>query len=210
MTGRFVGALDTNSIAKSPRPLLSILTCFLICSQRSFLAHFDRSNDKVMFGAAGCWCDVVTFSRVLEIRSKMYRYDHNQELSHKSAAQLISTMLYNRRFFPYYIDTIVAGLDENGKGWVYHYDPVGNYEPLRYSCSGSGSALIMPFLDNQVGKKNMENVTPGDLELDEALMVVKDALTSASEREITCGDDAHICIITKDGIREEKMEMRRD
>ena len=142
----------------------------------------------------------------------MYRYDHNQELALRSAAQLVSTMLYNRRFFPYYIFPIIAGLDEDGQGFCYHYDSIGNCEPLIYTCSGSGSTLIMPFLDNQVGKKNMENLSPEDLKLslDEALKIVKDSFTSAAEREITCGDEAHICIITKDGIREERFELRKD
>lgn len=142
----------------------------------------------------------------------MYRYDHNQELSLKATAQLISTMLYNRRFFPYYIDTVVAGLDEDGKGYAFHFDPVGNFEPLSYAAGGSSSPLILSFLDNQVGKKNMENLAPEDLKisLDDALKIIKDAFTSAAEREITCGDAVHICIITKDGIRDDRVEMRKD
>lgn len=165
-----------------------------------------------MLGSTGCWCDVLAFSRLLEIRTKMYKYDHNQDLSYSSTAQLVSTMLYNRRFFPYYITNIVAGIDENGKGYVFGYDPVGNYESFDYQSAGSALALIQPFLDNQVGKKNLENLTKQDfkISLDEALKITKDAFTSGAEREITCGDGVHICIITKDGIREEKMPMRKD
>lgn len=142
----------------------------------------------------------------------MYRYDHNQEMSCASVVQLTSTMLYNRRFFPYYISNIVAGLDENGKGHVYSYDPVGNFEDCGYRSAGSAVELIQPFLDNQVGKKNIENLGEQDLKLslDEALKITKDGLTSATEREIACGDAIHLCIITKDGIKEEKIELRKD
>jgi hypothetical protein len=37
-----------------------------------------------------------------------------------------------------------------GKGCVFTYDAVGSYERVGYSSQGSGSTLIMPFLDNQL------------------------------------------------------------
>ena len=38
----------------------------------------------------------------------------------------------------------------SGKGCVFTYDAVGSYEKVGYSSQGSGSTLIMPFLDNQL------------------------------------------------------------
>lgn len=45
---------------------------------------------------------------------------------------------------------ILAGIDRDGTGAVYSYDPVGSYE--RESCRAAGSAqsLIQPFFDMQV------------------------------------------------------------
>ena len=37
-----------------------------------------------------------------------------------------------------------------GKGCVFTYDAIGSYERTGYSCQGSGQALIMPVLDNQL------------------------------------------------------------
>lgn len=44
----------------------------------------------------------------------------------------------------------VGGIDRDGTGAVYSFDPVGSYE--RESCRAAGSAqsLIQPFLDQQV------------------------------------------------------------
>ena len=44
-------------------------------------------------------------------------------------------------------------LDSNllaGKGAIYSFDPVGSYEREKYRAEGSSSAMLQPFLDNQV------------------------------------------------------------
>lgn len=166
----------------------------------------------MILGTNGCWCDCVSFARNLEIRAKMYKYDHNKELSGRSTAQLVSNMLFNRRFFPYYVGNIVAWLDENNQGHVADYDPVGNFEDSKCSCTGSATELIQPILDNQVDKSNIANLTEDEkkVSLEEALTLVKDAFNSAAEVEISCGDGVHCMILTKDGIKEERWPLRSD
>ena len=80
----------------------------------------------------------------------MYDHEHHKSMSTRAVAQLVSTMLYHRRFFPYYVSNIVTGVDEDGKGFCYSYDPVGSMESLKYIASGSANALLQPLLDNQV------------------------------------------------------------
>ena len=47
-----------------------------------------------------------------------------------------------------------AGIKDDGKGAIYHYDPVGSMEELTHSAGGAAVCLVQPFLDNQVGKNN--------------------------------------------------------
>lgn len=63
---------------------------------------------------------------------------------------MLSTMLYYKRFFPYYTWNLLAGLDAEGKGAIYSYDPVGSYERETYRAEGSSASLLQSFLDNQV------------------------------------------------------------
>ena len=63
---------------------------------------------------------------------------------------MLSNVLYSKRFFPYSVSNVLAGLDEDGEGWVYSYDPVGCVEKLKNSSGGAGVAIIQPLLDNQV------------------------------------------------------------
>jgi len=71
-----------------------------------------------------------------------------------SVARMTQTLLYGKRFFPYYVYTIIGGLDAEGKGAVYSFDPVGSYEREQCRAGGAAASLIMPFLDNQVKLQN--------------------------------------------------------
>ena len=148
--------------------------------------------------------------------------------------QLLSNTLYYKRFFPYYAFNICAGLDTEGaaalvrplfaqqltcspaagKGCVYTYDAIGSYERTGYSCQGSGQALIMPVLDNQLKAVSpllhppRSSATP--LTEAEALDLVKDCFASAGERDIFTGDSVDICIINAAGIRHETLQLKLD
>ncbi len=96
------------------------------------------------------YADSVALAKYLQRRVMWYKFDHNKNISPKSIAAMLHVTLYQRRFFPYYVFNIVGGLDENGKGVVYAYDPVGSYELVDYKSYGSAAKLVQPFLDSQV------------------------------------------------------------
>jgi 20S proteasome subunit beta 6 len=43
-----------------------------------------------------------------------YRHAHAKDMPIRSIARLIQTMLYARRFFPYYVYNILGGIEEDG------------------------------------------------------------------------------------------------
>jgi len=165
---------------------------------------------QTILGSTGCWCDVLTFTRILEARLKMYKYEHNRTLSTAASVQLVQNMLYFRRFFPYYISNVVAGLDADGNGAVYSYDPIGHCSKSTYHAGGSSTSLIQPLLDNQIGLKNIENAERKELSKDDALKIVKDAFISAAERDIYCGDGIQIKIVTAAGVDTQTFDLRKD
>ncbi|KAF7281169.1 proteasome beta6 subunit [Rhynchophorus ferrugineus] len=170
---------------------------------------FQLSPTTVL-GCSGCWCDTLTLTRILNSRMQMYQQEHNKIMSTEACAQMLSTMLYYKRFFPYYISNVLVGLDNNGKGCVYSYDPIGHCEKATYRAGGSAGALLQPLLDNQIGQKNMLNVKQESVSQEKALSIIKDVFISAAERDIYTGDSIQIKIITKEGIKEEKFELRKD
>ncbi|XP_066467483.1 proteasome subunit beta type-1 [Tiliqua scincoides] len=169
-----------------------------------------KLTDKTVIGCSGFHGDCLTLTKIIEARLKMYKHSNNKAMSSGAIAAMLSTILYSRRFFPYYVYNIIGGLDEEGKGAVYSFDPVGSYQRDTFKAGGSASAMLQPLLDNQVGLKNMQHVDHVALSLEKALQLVKDVFISAAERDVYTGDALKICVITKDGIKEETFPLRRD
>lgn len=97
---------------------------------------------------------------------------------------------------------------------MYTYDAIGSYERTNYSCQGSGQALIMPVLDNQLKTSSpllhppQSSATP--LSEADAVDLVKDCFATAGERDIYTGDSVRICIINAQGVRWEAMPLKLD
>lgn len=167
-------------------------------------------TSKAVLATCGNWCDSDTLTSILKTRVKQYADTHeNREISLNALAQLMSTMMYGRRFFPYYVSNILAGIYE-GKGYVYSYDPIGHCERHTYRAGGSSSALLQPILDNQVGLKNMELKPNVPLTVERAVDLVTDAFVSAAERDIYTGDAVLISIVTEKGVEQRKVPLRKD
>mmetsp|Transcript_19233 Transcript_19233/g.40203 ORF Transcript_19233/g.40203 Transcript_19233/m.40203 type:complete len:267 (-) Transcript_19233:56-856(-) len=157
----------------------------------------------------GCYTDVATLHKLMGIRAEMYEHKHESKMTSTAVAQLLSTTLYGRRFFPFYAFNVVGGLDKDGRGAVFTYDAIGSYERVKYAAQGSGQKLIIPLLDNIVGHKNRTDDVP-ELTLEETIELMKDAFVTAGEREITVGDTLELFIITKDGTRVERFDLKKD
>lgn len=163
-----------------------------------------------MILTSGMLADQITLHKMLLTKIKMYEADMHRTPSIESIAQMLSTTLYYKRFFPYYTFNLLAGVDREGKGAVYGYDAIGSFERLDQGAQGSGRSLVQSILDNQVSKNNQLIVSPGEPTAEELKTLCKDAISSACERDIYTGDSATICIISAAGVSFEKMPLRMD
>lgn len=164
---------------------------------------------KTVLASSGCKTDVDQLRSVLDIKMKIYQHNHKKSMSITSVAQMLSTTLYSKRFFPYYAFNIMAGIDSEGKGAVYSYDAIGSFERTQYTGTGSGQAFVVPLLDNVIGNNNRTTDKP-NLSKEEVVEILKDAYVSATERDIYTGDKLEIMVITKDGIEKIYFELKKD
>ncbi|KAI9814113.1 MAG: Proteasome subunit beta type-6 [Thelocarpon impressellum] len=181
----------------------------------------DDAGASMVLSVVGFAADGQALKERLDAVVKMYRYQHGRPMSVKACAQRLSTILYGKRFFPYYVHAILGGLDEDGVGALYSYDPVGSYEREQCRAAGAAASLIMPFLDNQVNYKNqyvpgsgeghdLQPRAPEPLPRAEVERIVRDAFTSAVERHIEVGDGLQMMVVTKAGVEEIYSPLKRD
>lgn len=160
-----------------------------------------RLNDKATLATNGFAADAEALVSRIRQRLELYRHAHGRSMPLHSIARMTSTILYGKRFFPYYVYNILGGLDEEGKGAVYSFDPVGSYEREFCRAAGAAQSLIQPFFDNQIMFKNQTSTpehkvpTPGQMTLPEVLNVVIDSFTSATERHIEVGDGLEVFVV---------------
>ena len=175
-----------------------------------FTCGVSFRTDHCVILTSGMLADQITLHKVLLTKIKMYESDMHKTPSIEAIAQMLSTTLYYKRFFPYYTFNLLAGVDSNGVGAVYGYDAIGSFERLSQGAQGTGRSLVQSILDNQVSRNNQLIRPTEDMREEELITLCKDAISSACERDIYTGDSATICVISSEGVRFEKMELRKD
>jgi proteasome beta subunit len=155
-----------------------------------------KLTDTIGAACAGLVSDMQVLIREVEAYANLFQLDTNRPLAVKSAAKLMSNLLFNRRMFPLITQTVVGGTDDEGAS-LYVLDVLGSVIPDKYTAVGSGSEIALGVLE-QGFKEN--------LALKEAKDLVTRAIKSAISRDVMSGDGVDFLIITKEGINEESMK----
>ncbi|KAF9464195.1 nucleophile aminohydrolase [Collybia nuda] len=171
--------------------------------QTRYAPKVFRLTDKAVLAVNGFAADGNMFVKKVRQRLEWYRHAHAKDMPLRAIARLIQTMLYARRFFPYYVYNILGGIEDDGTGAVYSFDPVGSYEREACRAAGAAQSLVQPFLDNQIYFKN-QTPAPGTshpvhLPLSTVLSLVIDSFTSATERHIEVGDGLEMYVVLAKG-----------
>ena len=71
-------------------------------------------TSKCVLACTGMQADFCNLFKVLKNRVEVYKQDHGREMHIGSIAQMLSIILYQKRFFPYFAETVLAGVDQDG------------------------------------------------------------------------------------------------
>jgi proteasome beta subunit len=147
---------------------------------------------------AGGVADAQNLVDIMRYNANIYRLTNKELMPVKSAARLCSNVLFNQRYYPYYVQIILAGYDESG-GNIYNIDLFGSMTSEKFISTGSGSPVAYGYLESEF-KDN--------LSVKEGYVIAIQAIAAATRRNAGTGDGINAVIIDKDGYHELTKEQK--
>jgi len=175
--------------------------CVVIATERratmgTLIAHkgtkkLYKIDDHLALATVGLVGDLQVLSRYLSAEVNLYRLKRDTKIPVKSAATLMANILNQHKFYPYYVQLILAGWDSNG-GHVYSLDSAGGAIPDSYTAGGSGSPYVFGVLEDQY----KENMSP-----DEGVDLAIRAITAAMGRDSASGNGIDVAVISENDFK---------
>ncbi|MDD1766780.1 MAG: archaeal proteasome endopeptidase complex subunit beta [Candidatus Methanomethyliaceae archaeon] len=150
-------------------------------------------NGRIGIAFAGLISDAQAILRRLSAEIKLYELDYHTKMSVKSAAKLLSNILYSQRGFPAFAETIVGGVNEEGHK-LYILDPLGSLMEDKFAALGTGGALAISVIEQEY---------KDEMSLKDGKELAVKAVKAAISRDIASGDGVDVVIISKEGGKEE-------
>jgi len=151
-----------------------------------------KIDDHLALATAGLVGDLQTLARYLTAEANLYRLKRDAKMPVKSAATLMSNIMNQRKFMPYYVQLVLVGFDNDG-GHVYSLDAAGGAIPDKYTSGGSGSPFVYGVLEDHF-RENMDT--------DDGIDLAIRAIHSAKSRDSASGGMTNVAVVTKDGFKE--------
>ncbi len=152
-----------------------------------------KISENIGAACAGLVSDMQILIREIEAYTRLFKIEAGRPISVKSAAKMMSNILFNNRMFPLITQTVIGGIDEEGPV-LYVLDILGSNIPDKYTAVGSGAEIAVGVLE----ERYKENLT-----VEEGKELVTTAIKSAISRDAMSGDGIDFLIITQKGIKEE-------
>ncbi|KAG8139826.1 putative Proteasome subunit beta type protein [Naja naja] len=137
-------------------------------------------GDRLFIGLAGLATDVQTVAQRLKFRLNLYELKEGRQIKPQTLMSMVSNLLYERRFGPYYTEPVIAGLN-----------PV-TYEPFICSLDLIGCPMITDdFVVSGTCTEQMygmcESLWEPDMEPDHLFETIGQSMLNAVDRDAVSG-----------------------
>lgn len=159
--------------------------------------------DHVYLGLTGLATDVLTLRDLFRQKTNLYKLKEERTIEPESFANLVSSTLYEKRFGPYFVGPIVAGLNsKTGKPFICGTDLIGCIDYAKdFIVSGTAADQLYGMC---------ESLWQPDLGPEDLFETISQSLLNAVDRDALSGWGAVVYIITKDKVTKKLLKTRQD
>ncbi|KAA0014924.1 MAG: archaeal proteasome endopeptidase complex subunit beta [Thermoplasmata archaeon] len=161
-----------------------------------------KIDEHLLLTTAGLVGDAQILARFLKVEAELYKLEREEKMPVRGAAILMANILNQRKFYPYYVQLIIGGVDSTG-AHVFSLDPAGGAIEDVYTTTGSGSPYVFGVLEDHYRK---------DMSIEEGIDLAIRAMVAAMKRDLASGDGIDVVAITEKEYREltnEEIEERK-
>ncbi|TCD69576.1 proteasome core particle subunit beta 3 [Steccherinum ochraceum] len=163
-------------------------------------------TDRIFVGLPGLATDVTTLHEQFRYRVNMYTIKEEREIEPEAFTALVSSTLYEKRFGPYFIEPVIAGMQKL---------PNGGYAPFIagtdvIGCINFAKDLIVAGTASEKLFGVAEGLWEPDLEADDLFETISQSLLNAVDRDAYSGWGAIVHVITKDKVVTRTLKGRMD
>jgi proteasome beta subunit len=176
----------------------------LASEKRATMGHFIASRDAkkiyqiddlVAMTTAGSVGDAQRLVKWMQVEAKLYKMRREEPMTVKGTVTLLANILSSYRFFPFFVQLLVGGVDKNGAS-IYSLDALGGViEEKKVVATGSGSPVAYGVLEDRYVDK---------MPIEEGVELAVRALHNTLKRDAASGDGIEVIKIIPEGYMQVK------
>lgn len=159
-------------------------------------------GDKTFLSLTGLATDVIGLKETFTLKNNLYKLREERQLEPKTLANLVSSTLYERRFGPWFVGPIVAGLSSKNVPFICGFDSIGCIDFAKdFIVSGTAADQLYGMC---------ESLYEPNLEPEDLFETISQALLNAVDRDALSGWGAVVYVVTKDKVVKRTLKTRQD
>lgn len=147
-------------------------------------------SDTIAMTIAGSVGDAQTLIRWMNSEVKLYELKHEKTMSVEAAAVLLSNILVQYKYYPFFVQLLLGGVDERPR--LFSVDMLGGITEEKMTSTGSGSPVAYGV---------MEELYAEDRDIEANLAVAAKAVSAAMRRDAATGERVDLVTVTKAGFK---------
>ncbi len=154
-----------------------------------------RVSDNIAMTIAGGVGDAQTLIRWMTSELKLYQLKHEKPITVEAAATLLANILTQYKFYPFYVQLLIGGMDERPR--LFSVDMLGGITEEKLTSTGSGSPIAYGVL---------EELYIPDRDIASNAVIAAKAVSAAMKRDAASGERVDLVTVTKNGFKRYEKE----